>query len=286
MFAPTRPGVPLGPFAGISFTQRLCAALHGKEMGKRPAKEINKLVENLKESGVRESTIGTVTMTDLKEMSFIGVCERLLVLEACQQVAAEYEKERLINPVQSPVVTSKRNSKEGKKCGKREYEYKCGYCSICKTSTSHGADGETRIRCDCGGKHRDGKSRMHANWKRIGDAAGPANAGVDVKPPDESQGTMHTGVSDTANAGVDDQPPAKRHHTMRISNVAGTDHTGNIEPEDGSNGTNKSNTVEKRTNEVIMNEVTRAEEDIDCSELDKVPWTPFCEMLKAYTPSN
>ena len=28
-------------------------------------------------------------------------------------------------------------------------------------------DGRVRIRCDCGGKHGDGKSRMHANWRRV-----------------------------------------------------------------------------------------------------------------------
>lgn len=43
--------------------------------------------------------------------------------------------------------------------------YACGYCGVKKTSCSTGKDGRVRIRCECGGKHRDGKARMHANWR-------------------------------------------------------------------------------------------------------------------------
>jgi len=43
--------------------------------------------------------------------------------------------------------------------------YMCGYCGVRKPSTSAGGDGRVRIRCECGGKHRDRKSRMHANWR-------------------------------------------------------------------------------------------------------------------------
>jgi len=46
----------------------------------------------------------------------------------------------------------------------RYMEYECGYCSQYKVSTSSGADGRVRIRCECGGKHRDRKPRMHAKW--------------------------------------------------------------------------------------------------------------------------
>ena len=46
--------------------------------------------------------------------------------------------------------------------------YICGYCGTVKTSQAAGSDGKgVRIRCGCGGKHRDNQPRMHANWKRI-----------------------------------------------------------------------------------------------------------------------
>ena len=40
--------------------------------------------------------------------------------------------------------------------------YACSYCGRLKASTSTGQDGRIRIRCECGGKHRDGSERMHA----------------------------------------------------------------------------------------------------------------------------
>lgn len=43
-------------------------------------------------------------------------------------------------------------------------EYTCVYCGVRKTSTSAGVDGRVRIRCECGGKRRDNKPRMHAMW--------------------------------------------------------------------------------------------------------------------------
>lgn len=45
--------------------------------------------------------------------------------------------------------------------------YQCGYCRAVKSSSSAGADGRVRIRCECGGKHKDGKARMHANWNLV-----------------------------------------------------------------------------------------------------------------------
>ena len=42
--------------------------------------------------------------------------------------------------------------------------YVCGYCGRHKTSISRCADGRVRIRCQCGGQHKDGKPRMHATW--------------------------------------------------------------------------------------------------------------------------
>lgn len=45
--------------------------------------------------------------------------------------------------------------------------YSCGYCGELKTSASSGADGRVKIRCECGGKHQDGKIRMHATWHLV-----------------------------------------------------------------------------------------------------------------------
>jgi hypothetical protein len=49
-----------------------------------------------------------------------------------------------------------------------EVEFQCGYCNAIKGSMSTGGDGHVRIRCKCGGKHGDGKMRMHARWKMLG----------------------------------------------------------------------------------------------------------------------
>jgi hypothetical protein len=68
----------------------------------------------------------------------------------------------------SDVEEAKGVEREGGKEEKKEdlkyMEYECGYCSSFKVSTSSGSDGRVRIRCECGGKHRDGKPRMHAKW--------------------------------------------------------------------------------------------------------------------------
>jgi len=54
--------------------------------------------------------------------------------------------------------------------------YSCGYCGALKKSSSSGADGRVKIRCECGGKHRDGKMRMHANWAVVSaHGCGPDN---------------------------------------------------------------------------------------------------------------
>jgi len=45
--------------------------------------------------------------------------------------------------------------------------YVCNYCKRHKLSASNGQDGRVRIRCECGGKHRDGTSRMHAQWSAV-----------------------------------------------------------------------------------------------------------------------
>ena len=52
----------------------------------------------------------------------------------------------------------------GEQRGGQYMEYECGYCGQCKVSTSSRADGRVRIRCECGGKHRDNKARMHTKW--------------------------------------------------------------------------------------------------------------------------
>lgn len=46
-------------------------------------------------------------------------------------------------------------------------KYQCGYCSRVKDSVSTASDGRTRIRCECGGKYRDNRPRMHAMWKLL-----------------------------------------------------------------------------------------------------------------------
>lgn len=46
-------------------------------------------------------------------------------------------------------------------------EFECGYCNSKKISMSTGRDGHVRIRCECGGKHGDNKTRMHAKWKAV-----------------------------------------------------------------------------------------------------------------------
>jgi len=42
--------------------------------------------------------------------------------------------------------------------------FMCTYCNRKKSSASKGQDGRVRIRCECGGKHKDGEPRMHALW--------------------------------------------------------------------------------------------------------------------------
>jgi hypothetical protein len=42
--------------------------------------------------------------------------------------------------------------------------YVCNYCKRHKVSASKGQDGRVRIRCVCGGKHRDDTPRMYAQW--------------------------------------------------------------------------------------------------------------------------
>lgn len=51
-----------------------------------------------------------------------------------------------------------------------EREFICGHCGRQKTSSSFCGDGRVRIRCECGGQHKDGVPRMHATWIPIGDA--------------------------------------------------------------------------------------------------------------------
>jgi len=63
-------------------------------------------------------------------------------------------------------VTAERPSKKSNTgCHEGWTDYQCSYCGKIKTSTSAGADGRVRIRCECGGKHRDNTPRMHAMWQ-------------------------------------------------------------------------------------------------------------------------
>ena len=68
---------------------------------------------------------------------------------------------------------------------KIERTYRCGYCSKEKKSASQSADGHVRIRCECGGQFRDGKTRLHATWVLISspdDAPATEQPSKPVKP--------------------------------------------------------------------------------------------------------
>lgn len=66
-----------------------------------------------------------------------------------------------------------------------EFTYRCGYCATLKKSSSTTDEGRVRIRCGCGGKHQDGKPRMHANWDPVASQPGgpvPALGNARRKP--------------------------------------------------------------------------------------------------------
>ena len=69
-----------------------------------------------------------------------------------------------------PYVTDWQASKRTKfKRGSKQTNnmYTCAYCGQIKTSFSGSADSgnrRVRIRCECGGRYRDGKLRMHCSW--------------------------------------------------------------------------------------------------------------------------
>eukprot|EP00656_Telonema_subtile_P056321 TRINITY_DN8967_c0_g1_i2.p1 TRINITY_DN8967_c0_g1~~TRINITY_DN8967_c0_g1_i2.p1 ORF type:complete len:241 (-),score=22.22 TRINITY_DN8967_c0_g1_i2:45-767(-) len=62
-----------------------------------------------------------------------------------------------------------------------EQKYLCGYCANVRTSASACGDGRVRIRCNCGGKHKDGTLRMHANWSPLVTMAAPMANGAHHK---------------------------------------------------------------------------------------------------------
>ena len=75
------------------------------------------------------------------------------------------------NPLKTPAMSwqaSKRTKANAPSGRGLEQIYICGYCDRRKTSTSRCADGRVRIRCQCGGQHKDGKPRMHATWILFG----------------------------------------------------------------------------------------------------------------------
>ena len=72
------------------------------------------------------------------------------------------------NPMM-PSITGWQASKRTKsKRGSKQTNnmYTCAYCGQIKTSFSGSADScsRIRIRCECGGRYRDGKLRMHCSW--------------------------------------------------------------------------------------------------------------------------
>lgn len=85
-------------------------------------------------------------------------------------------------------------------------EYECGYCKVRKVSTSTGGDGRVRIRCECGGKHSDGRPRMHAKWKLCRELSQPDAAlpAIEHKPSIMSQTDDMFGPSWSKRARTDD----------------------------------------------------------------------------------
>lgn len=45
--------------------------------------------------------------------------------------------------------------------------FRCNYCGKLKQSSCKPSDGRVRIRCMCGGKHKDGESRLHTHWSEV-----------------------------------------------------------------------------------------------------------------------
>lgn len=62
----------------------------------------------------------------------------------------------------------KKDNKVATVSGDQTFDFECGYCKRVKPSNSEGSDGRVRIRCECGGKHKDNIPRMHAQWVKIG----------------------------------------------------------------------------------------------------------------------
>ena len=72
--------------------------------------------------------------------------------------------ENLMAPPAMTWQASKRTKSSVQRICGLEQVYICGYCDQRKTSTARCADGRVRIRCKCGGQHKDGQNRMHATW--------------------------------------------------------------------------------------------------------------------------
>lgn len=71
-------------------------------------------------------------------------------------------------------------------------EFECGYCGARKLSTSQARDGRVRIRCECGGRYGDRKTRMHARWTVVN--AHPrrkAVLGLPTGTPSPAAGKLH-----------------------------------------------------------------------------------------------
>ena len=79
-----------------------------------------------------------------------------------------------------------------------EKQYKCRYCGRVKSSSSAPSDGRVRIKCLCGGQHRDNKPRVHANWTAV------VNSDADARTP------LHT---------AEDQPTQQSTSQVRVRNL-------------------------------------------------------------------
>ena len=60
----------------------------------------------------------------------------------------------------------------------KEYSVKCRYCGAEKKyATSSENKIKPRLRCNCGGRYQDGKSRMHREWDILDNGNGFSNNG-------------------------------------------------------------------------------------------------------------
>eukprot|EP00658_Telonema_sp_P-2_P017941 TRINITY_DN17009_c0_g1_i1.p1 TRINITY_DN17009_c0_g1~~TRINITY_DN17009_c0_g1_i1.p1 ORF type:complete len:380 (+),score=77.62 TRINITY_DN17009_c0_g1_i1:176-1315(+) len=123
-------------------------------------------------SGTRDSSGIEVFQFTKEELQRIGGLKDLV--SANPEAFPCHKVKKTVKPVPYNVIAFSANG-DGQQCVMEAIPlpdsgtplYQCGYCRAVKSSSSAGADGRVRIRCECGGKHKDGKARMHANWNLV-----------------------------------------------------------------------------------------------------------------------